>query len=267
MVGYGDVIHKRRGDRLGLSYVRVLTSTQAYALFSFPFSIPNGRDGLEALQGFARIDGTPIGLPDAWVRGEFALERNSRIDMSASAFYGEAGYRFATMPFAPKLSYGYATFSGDNPNTPQYERFDPLYYGNPQDGWSFGSVSSYVFRNANVNFNRVVLGLTMSKQDDVTLQYIHTRANELATLTLGPLVGNGPALFNGGLNIPILTNPDLADEIYGQWSHKFKPNVIGTLSASVAFPGAGLTSLPNAQAQTWFAVSTSLRVMTPGFDE
>jgi hypothetical protein len=255
------------GNFVGVSYIRVLTSTQAYPVAASPFIIPNGRDGLEAIQGFARVDGTAIGLPNAWVHGEFALERNSRIDMRASAFYGEVGYRFATLPLRPALSYDYATFSGDDPNSPQYGRFDSLYSGNDQSSWSFGIIGSNLFRNSNTNFNRITLDLTASKQDALKFEYVHTRLNELATPTLGPLAGSGSGLFNGALSIPALTNPNLADEIDGQWIHQFRPNVVGNLTVGVAMPGAGLTSLPNAQAKTWYGVSTSLRVTTPGYDD
>lgn len=258
----GGAIQHRWSDTsfIGLSYLRVLTSTQFYPLARFPFIIENGRDGLEALQGFAKLDGTPIGLPNAWVRGEFALERNSRIDMRASAYYGEIGYRFATLPFAPTLSYGYATFSGDDPNTPQYERFDPLFYGNGQNNWEFGSNSSYAFQNTNVNFNRVSLQLTVSKQDSLRFQYIHTRANELLSgAQLGPLIRFGS--LSNSLTIPTLSDPHLADEIYGEWNHNFKPNVTGTLWASITFPGAALRSIPNVQ--TWASFGGTLTMYIP----
>ena len=186
--------------------------------------------------------------------------------MVASAYYGEVGYRFATLPLTPKLWYSYATFSGDDPSSPQYGRFDPLYFGNDNDTWSFGTLSSYAFRNSNVNFSTVALDLTAGKQDDVKLQYVHTRANELVSVTLGPLAGSGLTLFNGDLTLPALTNHNLADEIDATWTHKFKPNVTGTFSPAVAFPGPGLTSLP-AGAKTWFGASASLRVTTPGYDE
>lgn len=263
----GGVIEYRWNDKsfVGLSYIRVLESTQAYPIGTFPFFILNGRDGLEALQGYAKIDGTPIGLPDAWLRGEFALERNSRIDMKAYAYYAEAGYRFATLRFLPTLSYSYATFSGDDPNTPQYERFDPLFYGfygNDQNNWSFGLNSAYAFKNANVNFNRVTLQLTTSERDALTFQYIHTRANELAGLVLGPIT-QVPLLAGLNLSNIRLADRHLADEIYGNWTHTFKPNVQATVWTSIAFPGAGLRSLPNAQTEPWINAGVTLLMWTP----
>jgi hypothetical protein len=260
----GGVVQYRWGEKslIGLSYLRVVESSLSYEIFRFPFVIPNGRDGLEALQGFAIIEGKSFGLPDAWVRGEFALERNARIDMKADAFYGEVGYRFSCLPLKPTLSYGYATFSGDDPRTPQYEQFDPFYYGNGVDNWLFGSNTSYAFSNANVNFNRVTLGLTASDRDALRFQYIHTRVNELdGGLQLGRQVAIRQGALGGALRIPGgLRDANLADEIYADWTHTFSPTVSTTLWMSVAFPGAGLRSIPDARTETWFGVGGSLSV-------
>jgi hypothetical protein len=239
----------------------VLRSNQAYLVAAFPFIIFNGREGLEALQGFARIDGGPLGLPDAWLHAEFALERNSRIDMKAYGYYAEAGYRFSAWPFAPTLSYTYATFSGDDASTPQFERFDPLFYSGSQNNWAFGSNSSYAFQNANVNFNRVTLQLAVSETDAWRFQYIHTRANQLTTIILGP-VTHLPVLAGLNLNIG-LRDHHLADEIYWDWKHRFQPTVKGTLWASLTFPGAGLRSLPLARTEPWFGFGATLTMSTP----
>jgi hypothetical protein len=158
---------------------------------------------------------------------------------------------------APRLSYGYATFSGDDPNTPAYERFDPLFYGNGQNNWSFGSNSSYPFQNANVNFNRITLALTATERDALRLQYIHTRANELqGGIQFGPLARVG--VLNNALNVGIIKDPHLADEIYGDWTHTFDSKLSGTLWASIAFPGAGLRSIPFAHTETWVGIGGSL---------
>ncbi len=258
----GGVIQRRWSDTsfIGLAYLQVLGSTQFYPVARAPFFIENGRDGLQALQGFARFDGTPIGLPNAWMRAEFALERNARIDMRASAYYGELGYIFTSLPYAPNLSFGYATFSGDDPNTPQFERFDPLFYGNGQNNWEFGSNSSYAFQNTNVNFSRVNLRMTLNPKDSLRFQYIHTRANELGSgVQLGRLIRLSD--LNNALTIPTLTNPHLADEIYGEWNHNFKPNVTGTLWASVTFPGEGLKVIQNVQ--TWASFGATLYLYLP----
>lgn len=251
----GGVLEYGRGQssRIGAAYVKVLDSTAPYPIPSFPLIIPNAREGTETWHGYSRIEGTVIGVPTAWIRGEFALQRNDRIDMRANAWYAEIGNRFATLPMAPALSYGYASFSGDDPATQRYERFDPLYYGNGLENWWFGASSAYAFLNSNVNYHRVTLDLVASSQDFLKLQYVHTRANELSS----PLqFGQGARLgvVNGNLVLTTgVTSHNLADELYAGWTHVWTPQIVTTLWASAGFPGRGITSLPGINAETWLS--------------
>jgi hypothetical protein len=247
-------------SRVGLAGLHVLESDMFYPLPHDPAGIPGGRKGLDALQGFAEIEGSNFGIKNAWLRGEFALERNSRIDMAAYALYGEAGYRFVTLPLVPAISYAYASFSGDNPSTARYERFDPLYYGNGLDNWWFGASSSYTFLNSNVDYHRVTLQLVVSQQDFVKVQYIRALADQLFSpiqfgqATRPVLTPGGIILVNG------VSNDHLADEIYVEWAHVFSPNLTTAFWGSVAMPGKGLQDLPNVNSQTWFAAGVTLKV-------
>ena len=258
----GGVIQYRWGEksRVGLAGLHVLQSDMFYPLPHDPFAIPGGRDGLNALQGFAEIEGSNFGIQNAWLRGEFALEQNNRIDMQAYAFYAEAGYRFVTLPLMPAISYAYASFSGDNPTTTRYERFDPLYYGNGLDNWWFGASSSYTFLNSNVDYDRVTLQLVASQQDFLKFQYIRALADQLFSpiqfgqATRPVLTPAGIILVNG------VADKHLADEIYAEWAHVFSKHVAAALWGSVASPGKGLQQLPGADTVTWFAAGVTLKV-------
>lgn len=250
-----------QGSRVGAAYVTVPQSTAPYPIPTFPLLIPDGRQGLQTWHAYSRIEGSPVGLPTAWVRGEVALQRNNRISMYANAWYAEIGNRFAGLPMAPTLSYGYASFSGDNPSTAAYERFDPLFYGNGLDNWWFGASSAYAFLNSNVTYHRVTLDLVGSPQDFLKLQYINTRANQL----------NSPIQFGQGAQFSVVNGslvlttgvayPDLADEIYAAWTHVWTPQLTTTLWSSVGFPGQGIRSLPGIRAETWLSTGfvTSVR--------
>jgi hypothetical protein len=264
----GGVIQYRWSPktRIGLSALKVLQSEQFYPLPSstLPGFIPgfeNGRDGLEALQGFLEADGSTFGVSNAWVRGEFAVERNENINMHAYAVYGEAGYRFTSLPFTPAISYGFATFSGDDPDTTgRYERFDPLFYGNGLDNWFFGANGSYTFLNSNTGHHRVTLQAVLTQQDFLKLQYIRTFAPELfSPIQFGQ--ATRPVLTEGGL---VLVNgvadPHLADEIYGEWAHVFTPNITGAAFATVAIPGTGIRNLPGIQEETWLGAGVLITV-------
>lgn len=261
----GIVVQQRWGQksRVGISGLRVLESEQFYPLPSAPFpifqpGIPNGRDGLGALYAFAEIEGANFGIQNAWLRGEFTFERNERINMRANAYYAEAGYRFVTLPFTPAISYAYASFSGDDPATSTYERFDPLFYGNGLDNWWFGANGAFTFLNSNTAHHRATLQLVLSQQDFVKLQYIHTRANELFSpiqfgqATRTGLTSGGLVLING------VANAHLADEFYAEWAHVFTKTTSLALYGSAARPGRGLRDLPGVDAATWLAVGTLL---------
>lgn len=254
----GFVAQYRWGQtsRVGVSGLRVLKSEQFYPLPSatlttFAAGIPNGREGLQALNGYAEIEGANFGVPNAWLRGEFTLERNDRINMRAQAYYGEVGYRFASLNMTPALSYAYARFSGDDPSTARYERFDPLFYGNGMDNWWFGAANAYAFLNSNTANHRATLRLTASQQDFLKFQYIHTRANELFSpvqfgqATRVAFNAGGIVLVNG------VANQHLSDEAYAEWAHIFDKNTSLALWMSVARPGQGIRALPGVDAKTW----------------
>lgn len=261
----GTVMQYKWGQksRVGLSGIKVLESEQFYPLPSAPLpgflpGIENGRDGLEALYGYLELDGANFSIPNAWVRGEFTFERNDRIDMRAHAFYAEAGYRFVQLPFTPALSYAYASFSGDDPATSRYERFDPLFYGNGLDNWWFGANGAFMFLNSNTSHHRATLQLVVTPKDFVKIQYIHTRANELfSPIQFGQLTR--PVLTSGGLVLVNgVANAHLADEIYAEWAHIFNNNVSVALWGSAAMPGEGIERLPGVDATTWLATGALL---------
>ncbi|RDC67457.1 hypothetical protein DLJ49_21065, partial [Rhodovulum sp. 12E13] len=89
-----------------------------------------------------------------WLEGEAYAQSNPDYDMRAEAWYGTAGYIWGSHPWSPSVSYRYASFSGDDPDTDTYERFDGLMtngFGNWLQGMAFGKV----YRNANLNTHRI----------------------------------------------------------------------------------------------------------------
>lgn len=248
---------------IGAYYLNVLQSKQVYPLADLPLFIGDGRNGLNAVQAFARIDGNEFGIANAWLRGEFAYEWNANLagtgGMQAWAAYGEVGYRFAELPMAPAISYSYASFSGDDPATAQYERFDPLFYGNGLDNWWFGANGSYAFLNSNLNFHRFSLQLVATEVDFLKFQYVITSANELNS----PIQFGQAAridLEDGGLIVGAPAH-HLSDEIYGEWTHVFSPSVAATLWGSLAIPGEGIVqTFPGFGDENWLGAGFILSV-------
>lgn len=241
-----------RGSRIGSAVLKVLNSEQVYPLPTLPLLIPKGRDDLRAVQLYARFDGGDFGLPGGWVRGEYAREDSDRIGMKADAIFGEVGYRFANLPFLPTFSYGYALFSGDDPRTRTYERFDPLFYGNGLDNWWFGANGAYAFLNANVRHHRLAVNLVLGPQDFFKAQYVRSDADRLdSPIQFGQ--GNRYGFESGGLTVATgVQKRHLADEIYGEWTHLINPKVATGLWASASAPGDGLKSITSNRPRTWF---------------
>lgn len=106
-----------------------------------------------------------------------------------------AGYTFANVPWSPNVTLGYQTFSGDDPNTPRLERFDPLYYQGSPSAWATGSKSASTFINSNVNALTLALRVQPTQADSWTFRYAHIRANELnSPVQFGQLMLNGGEL-------------------------------------------------------------------------
>lgn len=124
---------------LGLGYYHVADSDLA------------GRDGLSTFD--IRGDVRPLGaLPGIRLAGELAYQRNGD-DVEAHGWFGELGYAAEALPWTPYLSYRYAAFSGDDPESRQRsEAFDPLFYTGPDWGiWTQGEITGeWVLANSNL---------------------------------------------------------------------------------------------------------------------
>ena len=109
-----------------------------------------GRDGLNVLN--VRAYSTVISAaPNLSFEFEYASERNGdALDSNAWTFLG--GYQFKDPPWAPRLSYRYAFFQGDDPTTAANESFDPLFLGFHDWGtWWQGEIAGeYFISNSNL---------------------------------------------------------------------------------------------------------------------
>lgn len=119
---------------------------------NFKYYLPNGdvctRAGLQVYNLRFSRSARPMsgGL---FFKAEGAYEWNKSFKMSAWAYYGEVGWNFATVAGSPSVSYRYASFSGDNPDTESYNRWDALYTGGTGEQWVQGSNMYKVVQNSN----------------------------------------------------------------------------------------------------------------------
>ncbi len=159
------------------SYIRI---TGSKTMFPNPAGASLPKSGINTYAGHVRWRNA-LGLRGLWIGTEVAFQNHSDRPMAAWAGYGLIGYRAAALPWTPSLSYRYATFSGDNPATRRYERFDPLLstgLGNWLQGVTFGKTTS----NSNLNVHRVQLNVAPSSRLNLTLDWHHLRAAQLNNL-------------------------------------------------------------------------------------
>ena len=121
-----------------------------YMRWSADSDIDPGRDGLHVwnLRAFA----TPVARHEALtVEAEYARESNSGV-LTSDAWTAQGAYQFDAVPGSPKLSYRYAFFEGDDPETPEIEAFDPLFLGFSDWGtWWQGEIAGeYFLSNSNL---------------------------------------------------------------------------------------------------------------------
>lgn len=117
----------------------------------FRYYLPDGtvqtRSGLQVYNlRLFKNTGQKGGL---FFKAEGGYQRNAHFDMSAWAYYGELGWNFAKAKGRPALSYRYASFGGDDPDSKSYNRWDALYTGGNGEQWVQGSNMYKIVQNSN----------------------------------------------------------------------------------------------------------------------
>lgn len=244
------------GGFLGLTYLNVLESGSPYPQaapggIGAPIILENGRDGLEAVSLYARTGPLDGVLRHAFFAFDMAYEWNPRIDLEAWAGRVQAGITFDDLGWTPQLTYSYQLFSGDDPETPELERFDPLYYEGSPSAWATGSKSSMVFINSNVQAHGLALRLRPTPQDTVTLRIAHIRVDEL----LSPIqFGQATRVdFSDGVSTVVsgVTAGHLSDDVFLEYSRIINRNTFLTAGFSVSLPGAGIESVVAGDTPEW----------------
>jgi Alginate export len=142
----------------GLNYEYSLsedaTLGATYMRWSADPAIRPERDGLDVYNVRAFL--TPL----PWLKGfsveaEYAKEDNGDL-LDSQAYNVEIGYQLE-MTWKPKISYRYAVFEGDDPNSPENEAFDGLFTGFYDWGtWWQGEIAGeYFVSNSNLITHRL----------------------------------------------------------------------------------------------------------------
>ncbi len=100
----------------------------------------------------ARLFAAPLPMvPALSVELEYVHEENGN-DFEAAAWYAQVGYELTTVNWTPRLTYRYAFFEGDDPDTEKSEAFDSLFPGFYDWGtWWQGEIAGeYFLANSNL---------------------------------------------------------------------------------------------------------------------
>lgn len=253
-----------KGGFAGLTFAHILNSEAPYPQAAPggvgpPGIIPNGREGLNTLSGYARTDRFTGALEGWFVAVDGAYEWKDEIDLRAWGGRAQIGYRFERHPWVPSITYSYQTFSGDDPDTAALERFDPLFFEGTPSSWATGSKSAMTFINSNVNAHQIALSISPTKQDTFILRYAHIRANELRS----PIQFGQSTRFefpDGRDNIVAgVTDAHLADDIYLEYIRIQNANTYITMGISASLPGKGLElTVPDGDLPVWLGAYTNV---------
>ena len=173
------------GLTLAASY---LSSPQSsYSYFGPTGSVIGTRQGLETVD-LRFTWAAPENGPGPFFGGEIARQTNRNFSMDAQAAYLEAGYTFADRPWTPSVGYRLSYFSGDDPATAAYERWDPLLSGGNGEQWVQGSNHFKVVQDSNVIAHRLQARMRPSPKIEVVPQLWAFYADSLNN------IGGNPAL-------------------------------------------------------------------------
>nr|WP_240901036.1 alginate export family protein [Thioalkalivibrio sp. XN8] len=185
-----------------------------------------------------------FGVEGAWFKTEYAWQDHEDFDMSADAAYVWLGYRMSETRWQPAVSYRWSTFSGDDPDTQSFERFDPLFSGG-LGNFLPGIVFSKVYKNANLTTNRATLSVKPRPDLELILDYFHHRADDLNNLG-----GIGP--------LQTLASRDIGQELTFSAYHYIGRHLFLQGIASVGMPGAAIDQALGGNTENWYTLQLAL---------
>ena len=155
---------------LGASYLTVtdVDDTELGGAWSY-------RDGMDIYNlrasGNLGVENLELGFGYALETGGDSSATPGGGDVDADAWYLQGAWTFADATWSPKLTYRYSTFSGDDPNTADFETFDPLFYGwtTGYGTWFQGEVAGNYAGPFNANADIHMVNLTVYPRENMAV--------------------------------------------------------------------------------------------------
>lgn len=216
-----------------LTFLAVPRSDAAYF---FPDGSVGSRGGLRAINPRVRWT-SAFSVPGFWVEGEWAHQWHADFDMSADGGGVWLGYQRTAAAWKPAVLYRYAVFTGDDPGTATYERFDSL-TGGVQRDWAQGLDMVKVGINRNMRTHRVEVSVKPRDGVEFSIDYYDFTAD-----TANNLGGQRPVSTYGSGRLSQEVTPTL------QWMVGSKLFIQGL--ATFLVPGPGLSQVLPEPTRTW----------------
>lgn len=222
------------------SIIRAVDSDTLYRTPSGPIGT---RDGLTTIATHLRWADRER-LPGVWFEAEAAHQTHDDFDMDAYAGYATIGYLARDLPWTPSLSLRGSVFSGDDPATATYERFDSLYSGGLSE-WLQGVSLGKALTPSNRISQRIRLNVTPNPRLNLTLDAFWHQADRFNN------IGGNPALAQ-------LSSKDLGWEVQftARWALRDDLYFLGVLGR--AFPGKAIRDATGGTAKDWTTVQAQL---------
>jgi len=227
---------------IGLMYLNIPESKTKYYT---PTGGIFGREGLN-LYNLRYYKNNKTGEPGLFYKGEFAYETNSNFNMAAYSGYIDIGWSFSKSPSSPVLRYRYAYFSGDNPTTDKYERWDPLLSGGNGEEWVIGANHFKIVQNSNLIVQQLQMNIRPWKKIELVPQAMYLYAAQYNN------IGGNPALSS-------LNNKEYGYEF--NISTKYFPSKKWYWHGHLAYtiPGEGAKAALNNETKSWFSAMLFFR--------
>lgn len=134
-----DYVDEKRGT-IGVTYIRGLDVNDPVHILAPLTAASEGMD-LFSIHGSSSFGVKDFELKFNYVNEQNDSPHHGAAELDAWAWYINASYKFSNATWAPKFSYRFASFSGDDPSTPENEGYDPLSYGYMSyNSWFIGEI-------------------------------------------------------------------------------------------------------------------------------
>jgi hypothetical protein len=210
------------GGNYEYTYGENTTLGASYMKFFAHEDIRPGRDGLNVFN--VRAYTAPVvAFPDLSFEFEYASERNGEA-LDSNAWTLQGAYQLSDVTWKPRLSYRYAFFQGDDPDTTANEAFDPLLLGFYDWGaWWQGEIAGeYFLSNSNLISHQL---------------RAHVQPNDA--------ISGGVIFYNFRLDQPQAVAPGVTDkdvaletDFYTDW--KLNKNFTASIVLAFANPGSAV---------------------------